>query len=53
MKDTTKSAARDYARVLKADLMAIDDILMFTIEHKQAVWSKNLVLQYFYKAIVL
>jgi DNA replication protein DnaC len=37
MKDFTKSAAREYQSILKADLMVIDDIMMFPMEKKQAV----------------
>lgn len=43
MKDFTKSAAREYQSVLKADLMVIDDIMMFPMERKQAVSLFNLI----------
>ncbi len=43
MKDITKSAAREYTTILKANLMVIDDIMMFPIEHKQAVSLFNLI----------
>jgi DNA replication protein DnaC len=43
MKDITKSAAHEYATLLKAELMVIDDIMMFPIEHKQAVSLFNLI----------
>jgi len=43
MKDFTKSAAREYQSILKADLMVIDDIMMFPMEKKQAVSLFNLI----------
>lgn len=43
MKDITKSAASEYATILKANLMVIDDVMMFPIEKKQAVALFNLV----------
>ena len=43
MKDFTKSASREYQSVLKADLMVIDDIMMFPMERKQAVSLFNLI----------
>jgi DNA replication protein DnaC len=43
MKDITKSAAREYGTLLSADLMVIDDIMMFPIEHKQSVTLFNLI----------
>ncbi len=43
MKDITKSAACEYAALLKADLMVIDDIMMFPVEHKQAVSLFNFI----------
>jgi DNA replication protein DnaC len=43
MKDFTKSASREYQSVLKADLMVIDDIMMFPMEKKQAVSLFNLI----------
>lgn len=43
MKDFTKSAAREYQSILKADLMVIDDIMMFPMEKKQAVSLFNII----------
>jgi DNA replication protein DnaC len=43
MKDFTKSAAREYQSILKADLMVIDDIMMFPMEKKQAVSHFNII----------
>ena len=43
MKDMTKSAAREYAVLLNADLLVIDDIMMFPIERKQSVTLFNLI----------
>lgn len=43
MKDITRSAALEYNNILKANLMVIDDIMMFPIEKKQAVALFNLV----------
>ena len=43
MKEFTKSAAREYQSILKADLMVIDDIMMFPMEKKQAVSLFNLI----------
>ncbi|MFA4852005.1 MAG: IS21-like element helper ATPase IstB [Bacteroidales bacterium] len=43
MKDITKSAAREYACLMKADLLVADDIMMFPMEKKQAVSLFNLV----------
>lgn len=43
MKDITKSAAREYATILKSDLLVVDDIMMFPMEKKQAVALFNLV----------
>ena len=43
MKDITKSAAREYAVLLNADLVVIDDIMMFPIERKQSVTLFNLI----------
>lgn len=42
IKDLTKSAASEYATILKANLMVIDDVIMFPIEKKQAVALFNL-----------
>lgn len=43
MKDITKSAAREYDCLMKADLLVADDIMMFPMEKKQAVSLFNLV----------
>lgn len=43
MKDLTKTAAREYQTILKTDLLAIDDIMMFPMEKKQAVSLFNLI----------
>jgi DNA replication protein DnaC len=43
MKDITKSAAREYAVLLNADLLVVDDIMMFPIERKQSVTLFNLI----------
>jgi DNA replication protein DnaC len=43
MKDFTKTASREYHSILKADLMVIDDIMMFPMEKKQAVSLFNLI----------
>jgi DNA replication protein DnaC len=43
MKDITKSAAREYMVMLNADLLVIDDIMMFPIERKQSVTLFNLI----------
>jgi len=43
MKDITKSAAKEYATLLKSDLLVVDDIMMFPMEKKQAVSLFNLV----------
>jgi DNA replication protein DnaC len=43
MKDITKSAAREFACLMKADLLVADDIMMFPMEKKQAVSLFNLV----------
>jgi DNA replication protein DnaC len=43
MKDITKSAAREYIVLLNADLLVIDDIMMFPIERKQSVTLFNLI----------
>ena len=43
MKDITKSAAREYVVLLNADLLMIDDIMMFPIERKQSVTLFNLI----------
>jgi DNA replication protein DnaC len=43
MKDITKSAAREYAAVLKTNILVMDDIMMFPMERKQAVALFNLI----------
>jgi len=43
MKEITKSAAREYTVLLGADLLVIDDIMMFPIERKQSVTLFNLI----------
>lgn len=43
MKDITKTAALEYANILKANLLVIDDIMMFPIEKKQSVALFNLI----------
>ena len=43
MKDITKSAALEYAHILKANLLVIDDIMMFPIEKKHSVALFNLI----------
>lgn len=43
MKDITKSAASEYAYILKANLLVIDDIMMFPIEKKHSVALFNLI----------
>jgi DNA replication protein DnaC len=45
MNALTKIAAREYQSALKADLMIIDDIMMFSIEKKQAVSLLNHIYQ--------
>ena len=37
MKDITRTALADYKRLVKANLIVIDDIMLFPIEKKQAV----------------
>lgn len=43
MKDIIKSAALEHATILKANLVVIDDIMMFPVEKKQAVALFNLI----------
>lgn len=43
MKDMTRSAAVDYRRLLKADLIVIDDIMLFPVEKSQAVALFNFI----------
>jgi len=37
MKDMTQSATAEYKRLVKADLIVIDDIMLFPVEKTQAV----------------
>jgi DNA replication protein DnaC len=43
MKDITRSALIEYNKLLKANLLVIDDIMMFALEKKQAVQLFNFV----------
>lgn len=43
MKDITRSAAIEYKAIMKANLVVIDDIMMFPVEKKQAVALFNLI----------
>lgn len=43
MKEITKSAAREFAALLKINLLVVDDIMMFPVERKQAVALFNLI----------
>ena len=43
MKDITKSAAYELSAIQKANLVVIDDIMMFPVEKKQAVALFNLI----------
>jgi DNA replication protein DnaC len=43
MKDITRSAALEYSNMLKANLLVIDDIMMFPMEKKQSVALFNLI----------
>jgi DNA replication protein DnaC len=43
MKDITRSAMSDYKRITKANLIVIDDIMMFPIEKKNAVDLFNFI----------
>ena len=43
MKDITRTAATEYKRILKSHLLVIDDIMMFPINHQEAVAFFNLV----------
>jgi len=49
MKDFTRSAMADYKRLVKAQLIAIDDIMLFPIEKDQAVNFFNFINQLFEK----
>lgn len=43
MKDVTRSAALEHKAIMNVNLLAIDDIMMFPIEKKQAVALFNLI----------
>ncbi len=43
MKDITRSALIEYNKLLKANLLVIDDIMMFALEKKQAVQFFNFI----------
>ena len=43
MKDITRSAQIEYNKLLKANLLVIDDIMMFALEKKQAVQFFNFI----------
>ena len=43
MKDITRSALIEYNKLLKAHLLVIDDIMMFSLEKKQAVQLFNFI----------
>ena len=43
MKEITRSAALEYNAILKANLLVIDDIMMFPVEKKQSVTLFNLI----------
>ncbi len=43
MKELTRSAALEYNAIMKANLVIIDDIMMFPVEKKQAVALFNLI----------
>ncbi len=43
MKDITRSALSEYNKLLKANLLVIDDIMMFALEKKQAVQLFNFI----------
>ena len=49
MKDFTRTAMADYKRLLKAQLIVIDDIMLFPIEKDQAVNFFNFINQLFEK----
>ena len=49
MKDFTRSAMADYKRLVKAQLIVIDDIMLFPIEKDQAVNFFNFINQLFEK----
>jgi DNA replication protein DnaC len=49
MKDFTQSAKADYKRLIKANLIVIDDIMLFPVEKPQAVALFNLINQLYEK----
>ena len=49
MKDFTRSAKVDYKRLTKAQLIVIDDIMLFPIEKNQAVSLFNFINQLYEK----
>ena len=49
MKDFTRSAMADYKRLVKAQLIVIDDIMLFPIEKEQAVNFFNFINRLFEK----
>ena len=53
MKDITKTAAREYVVLLNADLLVIDDIMMFPLERKQSVTLFNLIDHLHQKASII
>ena len=53
MKDITRTAAIEYATLLKANLMVIDDMMMFPIEKKQSVALFNLINHFHQNASII
>jgi DNA replication protein DnaC len=53
MKDVTKTAAKEYSALLNANLLVIDDIMMFPIERKQSVSLFNLIDHLHQKASII
>jgi len=49
MKDFTQSAKADYKRLMKANLIVIDDIMLFPVEKPQAVALFNFINQLYEK----
>jgi DNA replication protein DnaC len=49
MKDMARSAKGDYKRLLKADLIVIDDIMLFPVEKSEAVTLFNFINQLYEK----
>lgn len=43
MKDITRNAAAEYARIIRAHILVIDDIMMFPVTHEEAVSFFNLI----------